>query len=296
MGTASGREPLIRGRSVDPENQPPVPPSEPGPLIPGLTWGAVAGRLETAGAIIVLTGKTIVSATKPPFSYGSEFVSQFLFAVRLAWFQMIVSAFALAYGPAGTQAASFLSLFGALDRLGGLFSLAVIREFAPLVCAIVMAGVAGTAICADLGARKIREELDALMVLGVDPIKSLVVPRFLALILVTTLFDVFEIAVGSFGGALVTITNHAPLGRFWATYFTNATSAELLFSLIKTAIFGGIIAVVCCYKGLSAKGGPEGVGRAVNQAVVMAFLTLGAVDYVFTQTLLATHPELNAIR
>src|SRR5919106_1532373 len=83
--------------------------------------------------------------------------------------------------------ATFLSLFGALDGLGGFFVLASIREFAPFVTAVVVAGVAGTAITADLGARKIREELDALQVLGVDPIKNLVVPRFLALMLITGL-------------------------------------------------------------------------------------------------------------
>ena len=76
---------------------------------------------------------------------------------------MIVASVAFTYGPAGIQAGGFLNLFGAIDRLGGLFALIVMREFAPLVCAIVMAGVVGTAICADLGARKIREELDALI-------------------------------------------------------------------------------------------------------------------------------------
>ena len=91
-------------------------------------------------------------------------------------------------------------LFGALDRLGGFFVLASIREFAPFVTAIVLAGVAGTAITADLGARKIREELDALQVLGVDPVKNLVVPRFLALMLVTGLFDIYAILFGIFGG------------------------------------------------------------------------------------------------
>jgi len=259
-------------------------------------FGSLRGFVGEAGAILLLTGKVISAAARPPYSWGSEFLSQFLFALRVAWLPMVITTLALTYGPTGIETANFLNLFGALDRLGGLFVLLVVREFAPLVCAVVVAGAAGTAICADLGARKIREELDALMVLGVDPIRSLVVPRFLALILVTSLFDVFAIAVGSFGGVLVTITNHAPLGPFWATYFTNATSPELLASLLKTAIFGAIIAVVCCYKGMAAKGGPEGVGRAVNQAVVMAFMTLGAVDYAFTQTLLATHPELNAIR
>ena len=100
------------------------------------------------------------------------------------------------------QAANFLVLFGALDRLGGFFVLASIREFAPFVTAIVLAGVAGTAITADLGARKIREELDALQVLGVDPIKNLVVPRFLALMLVTGLFDIYALLFGIFGGIL----------------------------------------------------------------------------------------------
>jgi phospholipid/cholesterol/gamma-HCH transport system permease protein len=156
--------------------------------------------------------------------------------------------------------------------------------------------VAGTAICADLGARKIREELDALQVLGVDPVKSLVVPRFLAIMTLTGLFDIYALLFGTFGGVLVTLSNGAPLGPFFATYFNNATTPELAASLIKTTIFGAMIAIVCCYKGMTVSGGPEGVGRAVNQAVVIAFLGIGAIDYVFTQTLLATHPELTLAR
>jgi phospholipid/cholesterol/gamma-HCH transport system permease protein len=252
--------------------------------------------IETIGSMGVLTGKTLLSAVRPPYPYGKEFVTQFLFAVRLCWLPMIVASVAFTYGPSGVQAANFLNLFGAIDRLGGLFIVAVVREFAPLVCAIVMAGVAGTAITADLGARKIREELDALQVLGVDPIKNLVVPRFLALMLVTGMFNVYAVIFGTFGGMLVTVTNGAPLGPFFATYFTNATPTELWGSLLKTIMFGAIIAIVCCYKGLTAKGGAEGVGRAVNQAVVISFLGIGAFNYVFTQTLLATHPELTLVR
>jgi phospholipid/cholesterol/gamma-HCH transport system permease protein len=252
--------------------------------------------LDEVGAMCLLTVNVFVSAFRPPYPYGGEFVAQFLFVLRVAWFPMIITSVALVFGPTGIQTANFLNLFGAIDRLGGLFVLAVVREFAPLVCAVVVAGAAGTAMCADLGARKIREELDALMVLGVDPIKNVVVPRFIALILVTSMFDIYAVVFGTFGGMLVTISNHAPLGPFWATYFTNATTTELLASLIKTAVSGGIIAVVCCYKGLTVKGGPEGVGRAVNQAVVIAFVAIGAFNYVYTQALLATHPELNAIR
>ncbi len=118
---------------------------------------------------------------------------------------MVISMVAVSFGAPGLQAANFLSLFGALDRLGGFFILASVREFAPFVSAIIVAGVAGTAITADLGARKIREELDALQVLGVDPIKNLVVPRFLALMLITGLLDVYAILFGISGGILAEI-------------------------------------------------------------------------------------------
>jgi phospholipid/cholesterol/gamma-HCH transport system permease protein len=255
-----------------------------------------ARSVTTVGSMLALTGKALAAGARPPYSYGNELVAQCRFTIRLAWLPMAITSLAISYGPSGIQAANLLNLFGALDRLGGLFVLAVIREFAPLVCAIVIAGVAGTAICADLGARKIREELDALMVLGVDPVKSLVVPRLLALTLVTGMFDIYALIFGTFGGVLVTIVNHAPVSGFFATYFNNASTTELAASLIKASLFGAIIAVVCCYKGLTASGGAEGVGRAVNQAVVIAFLAIGAVDYVFTQTLLATHPELSSIR
>ena len=132
--------------------------------------------------------------------------------------------------------------------------------------------------------------------LGIDPIKNLVVPRFLALMLATALFDIYAVIFGTFGGVLVTLTNKAPLGPFFATYFSNATTTELWGSVLKTFIFGGVIAIVCCYKGLTAKGGSEGVGRAVNQAVVIAIMGVFAFNYVFTQTLLATHPEIAVIK
>ena len=95
---------------------------------------------------------------------------------------------------------------------------------------------------------------------------------------------------------LVTLANDAPLGPFFATFFNNATVPEVAASLIKTVIFGAIIAIVCCYKGLTAKGGPEGVGRAVNQSIVISFMAIGVVNYVFTQALLATYPELSMVR
>src|SRR5215475_13148062 len=194
--------------------------------------------VDEVGRMVLLTGRRIASAVRPPYPYGNEFVLQFLFAMRLCWFPMLLSTVAFGYEAPGLQAANFLVLFGALDRLSGFFVLASIREFAPFVDAIVLAGVAGTAITADLGARKIREELDALQVLGVDPIKNLVVPRFLALRLVTGLFDVYALLAGVLGGVAATIVSGAGVGPFFATFLSNASTTELWGSLIKSTLFG----------------------------------------------------------
>jgi phospholipid/cholesterol/gamma-HCH transport system permease protein len=251
---------------------------------------------EEVGSMVILTTKTMLSAVRPPYPYGEEFVGQFLFALKLCWFPLLVSTFALSFGAPGLQAANILSLFGALDRLGGFFVLAAIRQIGPVVTAIVVGGVAGTAITADLGARKIREELDALQVLGVDPVKNLVVPRFLALMVVTALLDIFAMVFGLSAGILTEILFHQPLGGFFATLFSNASVTDLWGSVLMCTLFGAIIAIVCSYKGMTASGGAAGVGRAVNQAVVITFVGVFAFNYVFTTVLLATHPELQTIR
>jgi phospholipid/cholesterol/gamma-HCH transport system permease protein len=258
--------------------------------------GLTKGLLEQTGDMMILTGKTLVSALRPPYPYGGEFVQQFLFLLRLCWLPLMISTVAINFGAPGLQAGNALVLFGAIDRLGGFFVLSTIREIGPTVTAIVLAGVGGTAITADLGARKIREELDALQVLGVDPIKNLVVPRFLALMVVTGLFNVYAIIFGLSGGMLATLSLHAPLGPFFATLLNNATTVDLWGSVLKCCLFGAIIAIVSCYKGMTASGGAEGVGRAVNQAVVMALMVVFSFNYVFTQTLLATHPEISVIK
>jgi phospholipid/cholesterol/gamma-HCH transport system permease protein len=252
--------------------------------------------LEEFGDMMILTGKTIWSALRPPYPYGGELVSQFLFTLQLCWLPLLISTVAISYGAPGLQAGNFLTLIGALDRLGGFFVLAAIREIGPLITAIVLEGVAGTAITADLGARKVREELDALQVLGVDPVKNLVVPRFLALMVVTGLFNIYAILFGLFGGLLAELFSGGAVGPFWNTLFANSSVTDLWGSMLKTTIFGAIIAIVCCYKGMSASGGAEGVGRAVNEAVVIAFLGIGSFNYIFTQTLLATHPQILVIK
>jgi len=256
----------------------------------------VKNVFEQVGVMMILTVRTVVSAVRAPYPYGEELVWQFLFVLRLSWFPLLVSTFALNLGAPGLQAAGILSLFGALDRLGGFFVVIAVRWIGPLVTAVVVAGVAGTAITADLGARKIREELDALQVLGVDPVKNLVVPRFLALMIVTGLLDVFACVTGLAAGIAAELLYHQPLGGFFATLFSNATITDLWSSVLMCTMFGAIVAVVCSYKGMSASGGAAGVGRAVNQAVVISLVAVFFFQFVVSSILFATHPELQAIR
>jgi phospholipid/cholesterol/gamma-HCH transport system permease protein len=270
-----------------------LPAATSAPPIPAPRW---PGFITEIGGMVHLAGVALRRAVRPPYPWGAEFVSQFRFTVKICFFPMVLTAFALSFGPAGIQASNFFSLFGALDRLGSAYELIVLRLFAPMVVGIVLAGAAGTAICADLGARVIREEIDALRVLGVDPTRNLVVPRLLVLIAAALLFDVFAVLAGLLGLVVVALQNGAQLGPVFSTFFSNATALELEASILKCGVYGAIIAIVCCYKGINVSGGPEAVGRAVNRSVVVCFLAIGFTDYVFTQLLLATHPILSQVR
>jgi phospholipid/cholesterol/gamma-HCH transport system permease protein len=286
----------VKGDEPSDAGADPAATAAPGHVLAEQAFLPVRHVLEEFGDMMLLTGRTLSSALRPPYPYGGELVSQFLFTLRLCWFPLLVSTVAINYGAPGIQAANFLNLVGGLDRLGSFFVIVVVRELAPMITSIVIAGVAGTAICADLGARKVREELDALQVLGVDPVKNLVVPRFLALMLVTGLFNIYAVLFGLFGGILADLLNGGSLGPFWNTLFESSSTTDLWGSELKAMIFGAIIAIVCCYRGMTASGGAEGVGKAVNEAVVISFLGIGAFGYVFTQTLLATHPQILVIR
>jgi phospholipid/cholesterol/gamma-HCH transport system permease protein len=169
--------------------------------------------------------------------------------------------------------------------------MASVREFAPWINGMVVAGVGGTAIAADLGARKVREEIDAMATLGLDPVRSIVAPRFLALGIMTPLLNIVAVIVGVMGGALAVILYHSTLAGFVGTFSSNFTLVDLFGTILKTSVFGFIIAICCCYKGMNVSGGPQGVGRAVNQAVVIAFAGIWVFNYMMTTTMLAAFPE-----
>jgi phospholipid/cholesterol/gamma-HCH transport system permease protein len=258
-----------------------------GPLRP------IGSALTEAGEMTLLLCSVIAMAVRNPRGYWGEVRDQMYDILKLCWIPMAVSCTAFGLGAPGLQGGNLYSLFGMPERLGSFFIMASVREFAPWINAMVVAGVVGTAMTADLGARRIREEIDALEVLGIDPVRALVLPRVIAVTIMTGLLDLVALAFGVVGGYIAAVPiQGASSGAFFASFFANATVTDLWGSVLKTTLFGLIIGVVCAYKGLHAKGGPIGVGRAVNQAVVTAFAAIWIFNYVFTTILLGLNPDM----
>jgi len=269
---------------------PVAPPQEP-PLAP-----AAPRQLDELAGMVLLTGAAIVAAITPPYSWRDEFVEQFVVILRRVLLPAIISSAAFAFGVA-LSFGGLMDALGSSARLGGFWAVGALREFGPWVTGMVVAGVGGTAVCADLGARRVRDEISALEVMGLDPVRALVVPRFLALGIVTALMNLIVCAAGMIGAWLAAvIVFHDSSGGFFMTFATVLSLVELLASVLKTAMFGFIIAIVCCYKGLNASGGSEGVGRAVNQAVVVSFAAIWVFHYLFTSTMLAAFPDIHQLR
>jgi phospholipid/cholesterol/gamma-HCH transport system permease protein len=172
---------------------------------------------------------------------------------------------------------------GAGSFTGAASVLGIVQQSAPLATVLVVAGAGGTAVAADLGARKIREELDAMEVLGISAIQRLVVPRVLAMALVAMLLNAAATTVGVAGGYFfnVFVQGGSP-GAYVHSFTALASLPDLWVGEIKALVFGFVAGIVACYQGTHAKGGPQGVGDAVNQSVVVAFVLLFVINTFLT--------------
>lgn len=189
------------------------------------------------------------------------------------------------------QLGSLTRQLGAQSFTGAASVLAVVQQSAPVITALLIAGAGGTAICADLGSRTIREEIAAMEVLGVSPIQRLVVPRVLAAALVAMLLNGFVSVVGVSGGYFfnVILQGGTP-GAYLASFTALAQLPDLYVSEFKAAVFGVVAGVVAAYRGLNPAPGPKGVGDAVNQSVVITFLLLFLLNLVITAIYLEIVP------
>jgi phospholipid/cholesterol/gamma-HCH transport system permease protein len=172
---------------------------------------------------------------------------------------------------------------GASDISGAGAGVAVVTQIGPIVTVLVVAGAAATAICADLGARTIREEIDAMEVLGIDPIHRLVVPRVLACGFVAMMLNGLVSMVGLVGGFVFGVyLQNVSGGAYLATLTLVTGLPEVVISTVKAATFGLIAGLIGCYRGLTVRGGAKGLGTAVNETVVMAVVALYGVNVVLT--------------
>ena len=238
-----------------------------------------------------------VAMVTPPYTWGPECLEQSGCASKRAFIPLMFCTAVFSWGAPGISGGSIIATLATPDRLGAFAIMASVRELATWINGMVIAGVAGTAICSDLGARKIREELDALAVLGTDLIRALIVPRFLALGLMTVLFNYWNTMISIVFQMVADMTVwHQSAAGFIATFSSNFTIAEIVGNGLKVLSFGFIIAVVCCYKGMNAKGGAAGVGRAVNHAVVISFCLIYVYNYMLNALLLAAFPQTATLR
>ncbi|MBF6278422.1 ABC transporter permease [Nocardia nova] len=176
-----------------------------------------------------------------------------------------------------------LNEIGAIDLSGAGAGVAVIREIGPIVTVLVVAGCGATAICADLGSRTIREEIDAMRVLGIDPLQRLAVPRVLASTVVALFLNGLVTAIGLTGGYMYGVfLQGATPGQYITAIPILTGIPDLLISELKAAVFGCLAGLVACHLGLNAKGGPKGVGDAVNQTVVFSFVLLFLANAIIT--------------
>ena len=180
-----------------------------------------------------------------------------------------------------------LRRFNQQQRIG-LMGLAVVREFGPVITAFLLAGRVGSSYAAEIGTMKVDEQIDALQVMGVDPVAYLASPRVLACIVMVPLLCIYADFVAMLGGALVAETYvNVPPQTFFRVFFNFMSMGDVWRSLAKCLAFGGIIAVTGCYCGFNTTGGAEGVGRSTTQTVVYALLAVLITDYFLEKVLLA---------
>ncbi len=196
------------------------------------------------------------------------------------------------------QSAVEMERFGATVYIGRLVAASTIREMGPVLTALIVTGRAGAGMAAALGAMQVTEQVDALRTMGVDPVRKLVVPRFLAALVMLPVLTIIGDFVAIMGGLLIAVmtldfTAQLYINSVWETlaqsgFVLRVVPIDLIQGLIKPLTFGALIALTSCFHGLRARGGTEGVGRATTRAVVTSSILILAADYFLTQILLAT--------
>jgi phospholipid/cholesterol/gamma-HCH transport system permease protein len=242
---------------------------------------AAATPVRAAGDLFAMTLDAFVFMFRPPFAWR-EFLLQMWFVARVSLVPTIL--LSIPFTVLATFTINILLVeVGAADFSGSGAALASVTQIGPVVTVLVVAGAGATAMCADLGARTIREELDAMRVLGINPVQALVVPRILAATVVAMLLASLVSLVGIVGGFLFAVFfQHVTPGAFASGLTLLVGTPEVIVMFCKAAMFGLVASLIACYKGISVDGGPQGVGNAVNETVVFTFVALFVINVFAT--------------
>lgn len=181
------------------------------------------------------------------------------------------------------QSAYQMQRMSAEMYIASLVSLSMVRELGPVLTSLVIAGRVGASITAELGTMKVTEQIDALEALATNPVKYLVVPRFLALLVMLPLLTIYADIVGILGGYAIGVFKLGiSSNMYWRMTYDPLIFKDVFTGLIKSVAFGIIIAIIACFQGINTEGGAEGVGRATTLAVVVSFIMIIAADCFFT--------------
>jgi phospholipid/cholesterol/gamma-HCH transport system permease protein len=237
--------------------------------------------IRAVGGFYAMALDTVIAMVRPPFAWR-ELILQTWFVARVSLVPTLMLVVPFTVLTVFTVNI-LLGEIGASDFSGSGAALGIVTQTGPVVTVLVVAGAAATAMCADLGARTIREELDALRVLGIDPIQALVVPRVIAATIVALLLNGCVTVFGLTGGFLFSVfVQHVTPGAYVGGLTLLIGVSHVLTATAKSALFGLAAALIACYKGMSVKGGPAGVGNAVNETVVFAFMALFLINVIAT--------------
>ncbi len=248
------------------------------------TWTAnlstqTSKPVSAVGGFFAMAIDTLMLMPRKPFAWR-ELVLQSWFVARVSLLPTLMLAIPFTVLLVFTFNILLIE-FGAADYSGTGAAYGTVTQIGPVVTVLVVSGAGATAMCADLGARTIREELDALRVMGINPIQSLVVPRVLAATIVATLLSSVVILVGLVGSfAFSVFVQHVTPGSFVGSLTVLTHGADVVISFVKAALFGLAAGLIACYKGISVGGGPAGVGNAVNETVVYTFVALFAINII----------------
>ena len=177
-----------------------------------------------------------------------------------------------------------LSRFNQEAFLGAAVMLTMIREMAPFACGICLAAMVGSAIAAELGTMKVNDEIDALVIMGIPPLRFLAAPRVLALVLMSPLVAFYCCIIGTVGGGVVGATQlNVDFGQFMSSAMTIAEDKDLFVGLVKALVFGLLIGVISVAEGLGTRHGATGVGKSTQRAVIVSFLAILVSGYMITR-------------